>query len=80
VATQTGSGHGASVQAWLACLVILAGFIIGGIALIYWNWAVFWVGVGVAVVGVVYARLINIMEEVTEYGGGGSDPSTQATG
>ena len=71
-------GHGASVKSWVACLIILAGFVIGGVALIYWNWPVFWTGVGVVVVGVVVAKAVNIMEDVTEYGsvGGhkGGDP------
>jgi hypothetical protein len=72
-------GHGARLGSWIACLIILAGFIIGGVALIYWNWPAFWTGVGVVVVGIVAAKAVNIMEDVTEYGGsstGGSDPET----
>jgi hypothetical protein len=77
VAGNAGGGHGASMGSWTACLVIIAGFIIGGVALIYWNWPVFWVGVGVTVVGCVIARAVNIMDDVTEYGGGaGHDPSS----
>lgn len=64
-----GGGHGASTKSWVASAVIVAGFIVGGIAIIYWNWPVFWVGVGLAVVGVVMGALSGIMEEVTEYGG-----------
>jgi hypothetical protein len=60
---------------WLASLVIVAGFIVGGVALVVWNWPLFWAGVGIAVVGVVIARAVNIMDDVTEYGGGaGQDP------
>ena len=44
-------GHGAKLGSWMACLVMLAGFIVGGIAIIYWNWPVFWAGVGIFVVG-----------------------------
>lgn len=72
-------GHGASVGSWVACLIILAGFVMGGVALIYWNWPTFWVSVGVVVVGIVVARAVNIMDDVTEYGGsspGGGDPET----
>lgn len=70
-------GHGAKLGSWLACLVMLIGTIVGGIALIYWNWPVFWVGVGVFVLGVIFARVVNIMDDVTEYGGGaGHDPSS----
>ena len=82
MAGNAGGGHGASVGSWLACLVIIAGFIIGGVALIYWNWPAFWVGVAVVVVGCVIARAVNIMDDVTEYGGSGhgNDPETSATG
>jgi hypothetical protein len=78
VAGNAGGGHGASMGSWTACLVIIAGFIIGGVALIYWNWPVFWVGVGVTVVGCVIARAVNIMDDVTEYGAGASasDPAS----
>jgi fatty acid desaturase len=71
-------GHGAKLGSWLACLVMLIGTIVGGIALVYWNWPIFWVGVGVFVLGVIFARVVNIMDDVTEYGGGGAghDPSS----
>jgi hypothetical protein len=65
-------GHGASMGSWLACLVIVAGCLIGGVALIVWNWPLFWAGIGVAVIGVVIARAVHIMDDVTEYGGGGT--------
>jgi fatty acid desaturase len=68
VAGSTG-GHGASTGSWIACLVIIAGFAVGGAALIVWNWPLFWVGVGVTVAGVIFARAVNIMDDVTEYGG-----------
>ena len=78
--TDNGGGHGASMGSWIACLVIIIGFTVGGVALIYWNWPTFWVGVGVVVLGCVIARAANIMEDVTEYGGGGAggdpEPST----
>jgi hypothetical protein len=62
------------------CLVIIAGFIIGGVAIIYWNWPVFWAGVGIAVVGCVLGWMFHIMDDVTEYGGGGAgqDPSSSS--
>jgi len=74
--TGNGGGHGASMASWIACLIMVIGFILGGVALIVWNWPMFWVGVGVVVVGVIVARAANIMEDVTEYGGGstGGDP------
>jgi hypothetical protein len=60
------------MRSWLACLVIVVGFLVGGAALIIWNWPLFWVGVGVIVLGVIIARAVNIMDDVTEYGGGGA--------
>ena len=73
-------GHGAKLGSWLACLVMMVGFTMGGIALVFWNWPVFWVGVGIFVLGGVIARAVNIMDDVTEYGGGGGghDPSSAA--
>ena len=73
-------GHGAKLGSWLACLVMLIGVVVGGIALVYWNWTVFWVGVGVFVLGMIFARLVNIMDDVTEYGGGGAghDPASSS--
>jgi hypothetical protein len=82
VAGNAGGGHGASIGSWIACLVIIAGFVVGGIAMIVWNWPMFWIGVGVVVVGCVMARAVGIMDDVMEYGGsgGGNDPETQSTG
>ncbi len=77
----SGGGHGASIGSWVACLIIIAGFTVGGIALIYWNWPLFWGAVGITVVGVIVAKAANIMEDVSEYGGahsagGDPEPST----
>ena len=80
MAGNAGGGHGASMGSWVACFVIIAGFIIGGVALIYWNWPVFWVGVGVVVVGCVIAKAVNIMEDVTEYGGSSSSDAASTSG
>lgn len=73
MAGNAGGGHGASIGSWIACFVIIAGFLVGGIAMIYWNWPVFWVGVGVVVIGGVIAKAVNIMDDVMEYGGGSAD-------
>ena len=73
-------GHGAKLGSWIACLIMMIGFTLGGIAIIYWNWPVFWVGVGIFVVGGIIARVVGIMDDVTEDGGGGAghDPSSAA--
>ena len=71
-------GHGAKLGSWIACLVMMIGFTLGGIAIVFWNWPVFWVGVGIFVVGMIIAKVVGIMDDVTEYGGGGAghDPSS----
>ncbi len=60
-------GHGATVGAWVITAVIVLAFVLGGVALILHTWWLFWTGVGVFVVGVIAARAINIMDEVSEY-------------
>lgn len=82
MAGNTGGPH-ASFGSWMACLIIIAGFAVGGVAMIVWNWPMFWIGVGVVVVGCVVARAVGIMDDVLEYGGSsghGTDPETQSTG
>jgi hypothetical protein len=71
-------GHGAKLGSWLACLVMMVGFTLGGVAVVLWNWPMFWVGVGIFVLGGIIARAVGIMDDVTEYGGGGPghDPSS----
>ena len=75
MAGTTGGPH-ASFGSWIACLIIIAGFVVGGIAMIVWNWPMFWIGVGVVVVGSVVAGAVGIMDDVLEYGGSssGGDP------
>jgi hypothetical protein len=77
----SGGGHGAKLGSWIACFVIIVGFAVGGIALMVWNWPLFWIGgVGLVVVGTVMAKVVNVMDDVTEYGGHGAggdpEPST----
>jgi len=58
--------HGASIGAWISTAIILAGVIVGGIAIIFWNWPMFWVGVGVFLAGWVGGYFSNIMGAVEE--------------
>ena len=64
------SGHEVEPAIWVAVFVIIAGTIVGGIALIEWNWIAFWIGVGLFVVGCVGGWAAGIMESVTEFGPG----------
>jgi hypothetical protein len=67
MAGDSGGGHGATTGVWIVSGIIMLGTILGGIALVIWNWPMFWVGVGLVVVGVIGAYLTNIMDMVTEY-------------
>jgi hypothetical protein len=67
MAGDSGGGHGATTGVWIVTGIIMLGTILGGIALVIWNWPLFWVGVGLVVVGVIGAYLTNIMDMVTEY-------------
>jgi hypothetical protein len=67
-------GHEATLAVWIAVFVIIAGTIIGGIALIYWNWPLFWVSVGMIVAGAIVAWLAGIMDSVSEFGPGAGNP------
>ncbi|HWC35954.1 MAG TPA: hypothetical protein VG650_14150 [Mycobacteriales bacterium] len=64
------SGHDVAPGIWVATFVIIVGTILGGIALIEWNWPAFWIGVGLFVAGSVGGYLAGIMEAVTEFGPG----------
>ena len=43
--------HGNTPAAWAGVLIVLAGFVIGGIGLLIESWLVFWVGVACAPLG-----------------------------
>jgi hypothetical protein len=55
--------HGRSVS-WVAVSLIMLGFLIGGLALVFGTiWWLFWTGLGVAVVGGLLAASTNIFED-----------------
>ena len=43
--------HGNTPAAWTAVMIILVGFVVGGIGLVIDNWTMFWVGVALRPVG-----------------------------
>jgi hypothetical protein len=71
-------GHNTTPAAWIAVFTIIAAFILGGVALIEWVMWLFWVAVGVAALGSIGGAAARIMDQVTEYGGGGrgGDPGS----
>jgi hypothetical protein len=58
--------HGRPVS-WVAVSMIMAGFLTGGLALVFGHhgptWWLFWVGAGVAVVGTLLALMTDIFED-----------------
>ena len=74
MARGSGSEHHATVGVWIAVMVIIAGSIVGSVGLIEWSWVTFWIGVGLMVVGCIMAYFNDIMGQVTEFGGGSSEP------
>jgi hypothetical protein len=55
------SGRPAS---WVAVVIIVAGFIVGGISLpVGPVWWLFWTGVGIVVIGGIYAAAIRIFDD-----------------
>ncbi len=61
-------GHEATIGVWTATFVIIGATIMGGIALIFWNWPLFWVSVGLLVAGCIGAAFAGIMDAVSEFG------------
>jgi hypothetical protein len=53
--------HGNTPAAWTAVLIILVGFVVGGIALVIDNWPLFWVGVVLAPVGLIAGKVMQRM-------------------
>lgn len=58
-------GHKRSrAVSWVAVAIILAGFTLGGVALILGTWWLFWTAVGVVVVGGILAVAVDIQADV----------------
>lgn len=53
--------HGNTPAAWTGVLVILVGFVVGGIGLVIGSWATFWVGVVIGVLGPVVGKVMQRM-------------------
>jgi hypothetical protein len=50
-------------SSWAAVTFILAGFLCGGLSLVFAAWPTFWVGVGLVVVGGLIAMATDIFED-----------------
>jgi small neutral amino acid transporter SnatA (MarC family) len=54
--------HGNTPAAWTAVTIIMIAFVVGAVAVLTANWALFWIGaVGLAVVGAVVGKVMAMM-------------------
>ncbi|MFP5281834.1 MAG: HGxxPAAW family protein [Actinomycetes bacterium] len=54
--------HGKTPAAWVGSMVALVAFLIGGIALVIGpNWVLFWIAVGLVVVGLIATKVLQRM-------------------
>jgi hypothetical protein len=59
------NSHAGRTSSWLAVIVIWIGFGVGGAALVpHPKWVLFWVGVGIVVVGGIIAAAVHIFDDV----------------
>jgi hypothetical protein len=59
------NSHAGRASSWLAVIVIWIGFGVGGAALVpHPKWVLFWVGVGIVVVGGIIAAAVHIFDDV----------------
>jgi hypothetical protein len=53
--------HGRTPAAWAGSTIALVAIIVGGIALILWNWPMFWVGVALLVASLIVTKVLQAM-------------------
>lgn len=53
-----GSNHGSTPAAWTLVVLITLGFIVSTTGLVIGQWPVFWVGVGIVVLGAVVGKVM----------------------
>lgn len=61
------SARHATPAVWVATGVIMAGTVVGGVALIEWWWRLFWTGVGIFAAGWIVAWKLDIMDSTSEW-------------
>ena len=63
--------HGSTPAAWSAVVIITLAFALGTLAIIWGNWTLFWVSVGLVVVGGIVGKVMSMMG----FGGKSADSS-----
>ncbi|WP_026403032.1 HGxxPAAW family protein [Actinomadura rifamycini] len=62
---EASGSHAGRPGSWLAVSIIFAGFVVGGVALcIGPAWIMFWVGVGIIVLGLVVSGFVHLFADV----------------
>lgn len=60
-----GGHHRGRASSWLAVIIMLAGFSVGGVGLIVGLWWMFWLGIAIVVVGGIMALVVDVFSDVT---------------
>jgi hypothetical protein len=63
--------HGQTPAAWTAVIIIIIAFLVGTIGVVINNWVLFWIGVGLVVVGGVAGKVMSMA-------GMGANPKDEA--
>jgi hypothetical protein len=53
--------HGNTPAAWTGVLIILVGFVVGGLGLVIASWTMFWVGVVIIALGPIVGKVMQKM-------------------
>lgn len=53
--------HGSTPAAWTTVTIITLAFAVGTLAIVLANWAMFWVGVGLLILGPIVGRIMQAM-------------------
>ena len=53
--------HGNTPAAWTGVMIILVGFVVGGIGMVIDNWTMFWVGVALVPAGAIVGKIMSMM-------------------
>jgi hypothetical protein len=61
--------HGNTPAAWTGVIIILAGFVLGGIGLVVSSWVIFWIGVGLCPLGLIAGKVLQLMGHGAETAG-----------
>ena len=53
--------HGNTPAAWTGVMIILVGFVVGGIGMVIDQWTLFWVGVALVPAGAIVGKIMQKM-------------------